>query len=261
MLKFSPANAKTKALYLNPKVYPFLAGRRKVYSLDLSSGHSCPGAKKCKSMVIPRPDNSLKFTIKDGRHCQFRCFSASQEVLYPAVRKLRQHNLNVLRQTRGWKQCCDMLAVGLPNDCGVLRYHVSGDFFKAAYLLGAIELAKMRPHVLFYTYTKSLHFLDQIAYRDNKRHKTLQLPPNFRVTVSRGGKYDYLIRTLGIRESVVVHSEEDAALLGLPLDHNDSHAATTGGSFALLLHGVQPAGTSAAKALYKLQGRGSYARR
>lgn len=250
MLKFSPANAKTKALYLHPEVYPFLAGRRKVYSLDLPAGHSCPGAKLCLSRAVPRTDTAGRFRIDDGRYCQFRCFSASQEVQYPCVRRMRRHNFDVLRKTRGWKQCRDILVASLPADAGVIRYHVAGDFFKLAYLRGAIELATMRPDVLFYTYTKSLPLL-----------VGLDLPNNFLVTASKGGKYDHLIEGLAIREAVVIHSEAEATRLGLEIDHDDSHAATYGDSFALLIHGTQPAGSDAAKALQALKGKGSYARK
>lgn len=250
MLKFSPANAKTKALYLAEGVHPFLHGRRKVYSLDLSAGHSCPGAKLCLSKAVPRADDASRFTIQDGKQCEFRCFSASQEVQYPSTRELRSHNYGVMRQMRGWLQCRDMLAASLPLDAGVIRYHVAGDWFKKAYLRGAVELAKMRPNVLFYCYTKSLPFL-----------VGMDLPDNFLVTASRGGKHDHLIGELGIREAVVVHSEDEAARLGLPIDHDDTHAATPGGSFALLIHGTQPAGSDAAKALRTLRGKGSYARK
>jgi len=151
---------------------------------------------------------------------------------------------------RGWKQCREMLAASLPADAGVVRYHVAGDFFKASYLQGAIALANVRPNVLFYTYTKSLPFLEG-----------LDLPDNFRVTASLGGKHDHLIEGLGIRTARVVYSEQEAADLDLPIDHTDAHAASHGGSFALLLHGVQPAKTPAARALQALKGTGSYARK
>jgi hypothetical protein len=103
---------------------------------------------------------------------------------------------------------------------------------------------------LFYAYTKSLPFLVGMT-----------LPSNFIVTVSRGGKHDHLIEGLGIRESVVVYSEKEAEEKGLPIDHDDTHAATHGGSFALLIHGTQPAGSDAGKALSALKGKGSYNRK
>ena len=55
-------------------------------------------------------------------------------------------------------------------------------------------------------------------------------------------------------------AEEQAEELGLPIDHDDSHAALNGGSFALLLHGTQPKDSDASKALKALKGKGSYSR-
>lgn len=258
MLRFSEANAKTVSLYKVKGIAPYLEGGRKVYSLDLSAGYSCPGAKDCLSRAVPRDDDPTRFTIQDGPHCQFRCFSASAEVQYHATRKLRRHNFDCLRKMSGPKQCYRLLADSLPPNCGVLRYHVSGDFFKLAYLHGALMLAQERRDVLFYGYTKSLRYLQIIPMLSPERG-IVNCQANFLLTASRGGKYDHLIEPLRVREAKVVFSEDEAN--GLPIDHDDSHAATVGGSFALLLHGTQPAGSDAAKALRKLGGKGSYARK
>jgi len=49
-----------------------------------------------------------------------------------------------------------------------------------------------------------------------------------------------------LREVVVVNYDYEATM---DIDDNDSHAATMGGSFNLLVHGSQPAGSDAAKAV------------
>jgi len=257
MLKFSPHNAKTKALYDVPALAEYLQDKRKVYSLDLSAGHSCPGAKQCLSRAVPRDDDPTRFRILDGPHCDYRCFSASQEVQYPSTRAMRWHNYQCLRQMRGKNQCYRLLADSLPDNCGVLRYHVAGDFFKLSYLHGALLLAQARPDVLFYGYTKSLRFLLNLPMYNP--HYGIFHNPNFLLTASWGGKWDHLIGDLGIRSARVVKSVEKAGML--PIDHDDSHAATIGGHFALLIHGTQPAGSDSAKALQALKGQGSYARK
>ena len=61
----------------------------------------------------------------------------------------------------------------------------------------------------------------------------------------------------------MVFSEEEAEARGLEIDHDDSHAAVPSwlnNDFALLVHGVQPAGSEAARALSALKGKGSYGR-
>lgn len=263
-LKFSPANAKTVALKVVFKD-TYLKEKRKVYSLDLSSGVSCPGAKDCKSMAVIDPLTG-RATIKDGPHCQFRCFSASQEVLFPSLRKLREHNFALLKQAKTVDKIASLILNSLPSNAGVVRLHVGGDFFSLNYLLAMYRVAFLRPDILFYFYTKSLHHLKALyALKgiDGVWDLSIgEILPNFLVTASRGGKFDHLIGELGIREAVVVNSEAEAMTLGLTIDHDDSHAAKSGDSFALLLHGTQPAGTPAARALsiLKKKGLGSYNR-
>ena len=78
MLKWSKANAKTERLNESCwAIAKHLDGGRKVYSLDLLSGYSCPFAEQCLSKAV---EVDGKRTIKDGPKTEFRCFSASQEV-------------------------------------------------------------------------------------------------------------------------------------------------------------------------------------
>ena len=246
MLKFSPANAKTENLYSIPELRKYLAGGNKVYSFDLSAGHSCPFAKLCLSKVVVGKNGKRK--IRDGKYTQFRCFSASQEISYPNVYNARQHNFNALRGLH----LNDMIAKldsSIPDDMGICRIHVSGDFFSPSYFFAWIEIARKYKYILFYAYTKSLPYLEK--YKE-------MIPPNFVITASYGGKHDELIRKHRLRFARVVFSKGQAG--HLPIDHDDSHATTRGRSFALLLHGVQPAGTVASKSLSKLRGIGSYHR-
>jgi hypothetical protein len=148
----------------------------------------------------------------------------------------------------GWMDCAQLIEDSLPKKFDVVRVHVGGDYFNEAYLLAWIEVAKRNPEKLFYSYSKSLHFFKQYA-----------LPENLVLTASRGGKYDDLIDEQAWKESVVVYSEEEAKQKGLEIDHDDSHALGKK-SFALLLHGTQPKGSEASKALQALRklGKGGY---
>lgn len=247
MLKFGEANAKTKRLH------NVVAFKGQVYSFDLPSGYTCPGAKNCKSMAVVDPLTG-RATIKDGPDCQFRCFSASQEVLFPATRKARQYNLDSLLGLT-IQGMTSLILESIPSDAGVIRLHVGGDFFSVNYLRAWLEVAAIRPNLLIYAYTKSLHFIQAIIPQvgDSLDLASGVLLPNFRIVASRGGKYDHLISELGIREAIVVMSENETSL---PIDHTDEHALLPGGSFALLIHGTQPKGTPSAKAAYALRKRG-----
>ena len=263
MLKFSEANAKTKKLYKVEALSEWLTNKRKIYSLDLLSGYSCPYANECLSKATPTGEISdagnPKLKIVDGKNTKFRCFSASQEVKNPNVYKLRKHNYDMLRQSNNM----DLLLMdSMPEDTGIVRIHVAGDFFNSDYMWAWWLTASENPDKLFYAYTKSLRYWYDVV---------LQMPilDNFILTASYGGSNDHLIdMTDGfhgekLRSAKVVFSEAEAEALGLEIDHDDSHAAIPAlrnQDFALLIHGVQPKGSDASKALSALKGVGSYSR-
>jgi len=253
MLKFSNANAKTQALANDAELAEYLQDNRKIYSLDLLSGWSCPHAKDCLSKAIVQDNGKRK--IKDGRHTQFRCFSASQEVQYTNVYNLRKHNFDSLRGLH-INDMIHELNQSMPKNAGIVRIHVAGDFFSRDYMLAWYMVASINPNVLFYAYTKSLRFWLTV-----NEYPILE---NFVLTASYGGRDDHLINEFGMRSAKVVFSEAEAEELGLEIDHDDSHAAKPSlrnQDFALLIHGTQPKGSAASEALRALKGKGSYSRK
>ena len=253
MLKFSPANAKTEALKKVSELSTYLDNKRKIYSLDLLSGYSCPYAKACLSKAVVQSDGRRK--IKDGVDNEFRCFSASQEVQYTNVFNLRKHNFDLLRQPNIHMDL--LLMDSLPEDAGIVRIHVAGDFFSPEYMWAWWLTASENPDKLFYAYTKSLRYWIDIV-------NEMPILDNFILTASYGGRSDVTINELGLRSAKVVFSEAEAEKLGLAIDHDDSHAARPSlrdQDFALLIHGTQPKGSEAATALKALKGKGSYSRK
>jgi len=252
MLKFSNANAKTEALKQVPELSEYLKDKRKIYSLDLLSGYSCPYAKACRSKAVVQSDGRRK--IKDGVYNEFRCFSASQEVQYNNVFNSRKHNFDMLRQAENM----DLLLMdSLPKNAGIVRIHVAGDFFNSEYMWAWWLTASENPNVLFYAYTKSLRYWIDIP-------NEMPILDNFILTASYGGSNDYMIDEHNLRSTKVVFSEAEAEMLGLEIDHDDSHAARPSlrdQNFALLVHGTQPKGSEAAVALKALKGKGSYSRK
>lgn len=251
-LSFSPANAKTKALAEVPSLAKYFAGGRKWYSVDLLSGWSCPMAKDCKAKVHEREDGSRY--LVDGKDAEFRCFSASQEVMYTNTYKARKRNFELFKQCRSVWSVADIIQRCMPKNAGVVRPHVAGDFFSKRYFLGWCRVAEINPDKLFYAYTKRPDL-----WLDN----WTDVPPNFILTASYGGKLDHLIAPNNLRSAIVVYSVEEAEEMGLPIDHDDSHAADPSitGNFALLIHGGQKAGSQAGKSVRALKGLGSYSRK
>lgn len=250
MLNFSPANAKIRTLSQIETLNQYLHNGRKVYSFDIISGWSCPFAKDCLAKVHV---NDGKRKLVDGPDMEFRCFSASQEVLFTNVYKMRNNNYLALKQKNAATLALTLLSE-LPINAGIIRMHVAGDFFSQAYFDAWTIVAKMRPNVLFYAYTKSLpYWVNRLG----------DLPENLVLTASRGGRCDNLIGEHNLRCVEVVYSVAEAKAKKLAIDHDDSHAARPDmrhNNFALLIHGVQPAGSKASKALKLLDGLGSYSR-
>lgn len=215
-----------------------------VHTFSLPAGWSCPAARDCLS----RADRQTG-KVKDGPETEFRCFAASDEARHSSVRRARWHNLGLLKAAGGADGMARLILDALPASARTVRVHVSGDFFSQDYFDAWLEVARRRPGVRFYAYTKSLPYW--LARRD-------AVPVNLILTASRGGRHDHLIQSNGLRSARVVFSEAEAADLGLEIDHDDSHAMNPGPDFALLIHGSQPAGSEAARAIATLRKAGEY---
>lgn len=244
---FSKANAKLKALADVPSLDVYHHGKQsKIYSFDLLSGWSCPFAEECLSKVVVKDG---KRTIQDGSKTRFRCFSASQEVLYTAAYNKRSSNFESLRG-KSAKEMYSMIVDAMPKNAGLVRLHVAGDFFSPQYFQAWVQVARDHKDILFYAYTKSLPYWVKMRK---------EIPWNLVLTASRGGRCDHMIDEHGLRESVVVYSEQEAEQMGYEIDHDDSHACIPEEreqSFALLIHGVQPKGSEAAQAIKELKRSG-----
>ena len=157
-------------------------------------------------------------------------------------------NFDIIKSSKGDDlELADLIQRMLPDKYDIIRIHVGGDFFNQKYFDAWLEVARRLPEKIFYAYTKSLPYwikrLDEI-------------PENFVLTASRGGKHDELINSHNLKCAEVVFSEKEAAEKGLEIDHDDWHAAFGKESFALLIHGVQPKGSKASEALQKLKKKG-----
>lgn len=251
MLKYSQANAKIHALSQVEELQKYLENSKRIYSFDLLSGWSCPGAKECLSKVHKIRGKSK---LKDGPDTKIRCFSASQEISYPNVYNLRSGNYSPLKAMSRRDNAVDIITDNLqsymPENLGICRIHVAGDFFHPSYMEAWINVARNNRDKLFYAYTKSLPFW--IRFKPLLRRLS-----NFVLTASYGGRYDSLIKPHNLRHSTVIFHPSQSH--GLPIDHDDSFASRPSKrrtNFALLLHGVQPAKSDASKALQILRKEG-----
>lgn len=213
-----------------------------IATFSLPAGHSCPFAKACFSKA-----DRLTGKITDGKDNQFRCFAASDECLYTNVRNARWTNYLLLKKAGNVEKMAGLIQQSLPLNVVVVRVHVSGDFYSEKYFLAWLNVALNNPAITFYGYTKALPFL--VKYKK-------YIPSNFRFTASKGGTCDNLIVKHKLKYAEVVFSPEEAEEKGMEIDHDDSKALANRNSFALLLHGNQPAGSRAAGAKLALKHRG-----
>lgn len=207
---------------------------KKMYTFSLPAGHACPGANQCMSKADRHGGG-----LTDGPNCQFRCFAASEEARLTEVRLIRWHNFDKLRACKTTEAIVNLIVRSLPQDAKMIRVHVSGDYYSETYFMAWLEVARLNPHIVFYSYTKSLPIW--------LKHRQ-EMPSNFRITASYGGRWDNLIVANGLKYSLVVKSEVEAAALGLEIDHDDSHAWEGDKSFALVIHATQPPGSEFSKA-------------
>ena len=230
-LKVSPPNTKLKQLIHSHRMY--------VESVSLLSGHACPYALKCMAKV-----HKVTRTIVDGKYAEHRCFSASNEAAFPAVFNSRKHNTDLLQSCKSEDEICTLLDRSIRKTFDPFRIHIGGEFYNQLYFDAWVKFASDNPYRVFYAYTKSLpYWINRLG----------DIPDNFSLTASYGGRADNLIAKYNLKSAVVVDHPEDADRLQLELDHDDSHAiANDGRSFALLLHGTQKAGTKSSKALQRM---------
>jgi hypothetical protein len=210
-----------------------------IVTFSLPAGHSCPFALDCLSKA-----NRLDGKITDGKATVFRCFAASQEALFSNVRRSRWDNYELLKAAGSVEKMMALIQASLPKGYTYVRVHVSGDFYSEKYFLAWLNIALNNPLMVFYGYTKATPFL--VKFKQ-------YIPRNFRFTASKGGTRDNLISKHRLKSAEVVFSVKEAADKGLEIDHDDQHAITSDKSFALLIHGTQPAGSAAGKAWEKVK--------
>lgn len=240
-----------------PQLLKFGHGNRKLHShvahVSIPSGFACPGALHCLAKADLKTGK-----LTDGPEQKFRCFSASQETAFKTLRKQRWANWKILLdlQPQTPENFRDLILASMAEFGARPKYrvatthvrmHIGGDFFKQAYFDGWMLAAQERPDLKFYAYTKSLHF-----WMDWTVDRSLPLPSNVFLTASRGGRFDHLIDRHGLNQVVVVNHPDEAIVMHLEEDHDDSLAQKGTKKFALLLHGIQPSGSPAAAALKRM---------
>jgi hypothetical protein len=224
--------------------------------LSLPAGYTCPFATACKNFAAKagqkfKDGSSLKQASDKTQHM---CYAARAQAQYPAANKKAFSNLSLLMtaQKDGGIDGMAKLIIDSLRHAGlehtrIFRIHEGGDFFSNNYMKAWIEVARTYPNINFYTHTTSLKFW--LANMGS-------MPKNFRLIASMDENNKEVILQNNLRFSKVVYSVEEAKALKLPIDYDDTIACCQDTSFALLIHGGQPKGSEAGKAVQAIKKSG-----
>jgi hypothetical protein len=197
---------------------------RDVYTWNLPSGHTCPGAWACLAYADRETGRITK-----GKHSEFKCYSAVTE-RFPAVRAKSWSNYELVRFQEP-QTIADLLCALLPKRAELIRIHAAGDFFSQPYFDAWLEVCRREPGRRFWAFTKSIRYW---LARIN------DVPPNLNMRASLGSKHDDLIIEHGLKYARVVYSPQEAERLNLRIDSDDSLAAFGNEPFALLENFTRP---------------------
>jgi len=217
---------------------------------DIPAGHTCPFSKDCAESV-----DRYTGKLNKNPNAKFRCFAATSELISAAARRKRWHNFELLKEAKTTNAMAQLIIDSLNANkhtkvAPKVRIHSSGDFFNQNYFNAWLLVANAMPEKTFYAYTKSLKFW--VAQLDN-------IPANFHLIASKGGKTDELIEKYNLKNVEIVYTKQEAIDKGIEIDHDDSHCYNKDvKKFALLIHGTQIAGSEASKAVMKLRSEGTF---
>jgi hypothetical protein len=220
-LHFSTGNRK-----INELAHSKGLKNNQVVAFDMPAGYTCPAADKCQSFA-----NRENGKITDGDNCQFRCYAASIESAFSSSRKAHWKNYDALSGL-SLDEMVKLILSELPKDVKIIRIHSSGDYFSKRYFQAWVKVAELRPDVKFFGYTKILNYVNA------------DKPDNYHLVYSFGGKMDSK-RTCE-PTAFVVKNIVEAIVKGLTPSCIDNPAddfdfIMEGKTFALVLHGTQPA--------------------
>ena len=164
--------------------------------------------------VVELPDGSHFNVCPNAGACAKFCYARNGTYLFPKVRGKHLDNLSLVRDNPEWMDVLlaelahkrftqsgqPRVIPGLHDDshlspwarfwiqCGgaAIRIHDSGDFFSREYLEGWRYIAKRRPDILFYAYTKEVRMVKDAG---------LNPDANFLICYSMGGRQDELVDT------------------------------------------------------------------
>ena len=206
-----------------------------ITTFSLPAGWTCPFAQDCK-MKVDRYTKEREYGDKN----KFECYAAWMEIQYQYLRENRWHNYDLLKEANGVNEKAELILKSIKfhekedGKTNSIRIHESGDFYNGEYLLAWLEVAKQRPDIEFYAYTKSLPYVQQ--YKED-----IDAVPNFKLNISAGSTRPDLENQLDLPVAEVYNTPEEVLAAGRLVDLDDTIAKNKENkeNFAMLVHGMQ----------------------
>ncbi len=128
-------------------------------------------------------------TCPNAGKCAIGCYARQGAYLWSNVIDAYEARLEATEDARGFHEAMlreistKALTATKRGKTLVIRVHDSGDFYSKDYFETWLGIIRAFPQVKFYSYTKQVAMLQNV-----------ELPPNFKLTFSYGGKQDHLIK-------------------------------------------------------------------
>ena len=107
-----------------------------------------------------------------------------------------------------------------------IRVHSSGDYYSPKYLDKWLTIARNNPNIIFYSYTKSIPLVNKV-----------NLPKNYLMIYSEGGKQDNLINKNEHRHAKIFNNEKELLKAGyIDASGDDLLALTPNKKVGLIFH-------------------------
>lgn len=216
-LRFTESNSKLEKLARHEGLH-----LNEVVQFDLPAAYTCPKARECKCMFNP-----MTGTLVQGKDMRFECYAAKAERQYANVALTRWCNYLLLKQCGSVEKMAEFILQCLPKKVKIVRLHSSGDLFTVEYFKAWCLVAKARPEITVFGYTKVMAYV--IAEK----------PENFRLQFSLGSDDDDEVD----QNTPVCHVVPDHASADYPVvcatradDHSDYGMIMSSKSFCLIVH-------------------------
>jgi hypothetical protein len=134
-------------------------------------------------------------------NCVLGCYAQQGRYQQPHIKKAQERRYAMTRRPGFVEKIAAELRKRKPR---YVRIHDSGDFYSLEYLRNWLEIIRAFPKILFFTYTKTVPFFREIS----------DIPKNFAVVFSEGGRWDHRIDRKTERHARVFATKQDLEAAG-----------------------------------------------